>query len=100
MKIRIKGNTLRFRITSKEAEMLVNGEIVEDKTTFPSAVLTYLLQPSETDHADFADNCIQIELTREDIEILIAKDDIGISREITTKNGNKLIILVEQDLLA
>ena len=99
MKIRIKGNTLRFRITNKEAEMLIQGEMVEDQTSFPSAVLQYRIRPSETDHADFINNCIQIDLTREDIDILIAKDDIGISRQISTHNGDKLSILVEQDLL-
>ena len=80
--------------------MLIHGRSIEDRTSFPSAELVYRIQPSDRDHADFVDNCIQVDLTSEDIEILIAKDDIGISREIRTKNGNKLSILVEQDLMA
>ncbi|MEN8247474.1 MAG: hypothetical protein ABFS32_00955 [Bacteroidota bacterium] len=100
MKLRIKGNTIRIRLTNKEVQMLVNGEKIENATVFPSAILTYLMQPSDKGGADFIDNSIQINLTKEEIGILSAEDDKGISKEIPTEKGNKLSILVEQDLLA
>lgn len=100
MKIRIKENTIRIRLTNKEMQVLLNNEEIKDQTEFPSSVLSYRLKPSDSSKVEFTDNCIQINLTRNQIETLSATDNQAISIEIISINGNKLSILVEQDLMA
>ena len=47
MKLRIRGNSLRLRLTQSEVMRIGRGEAVEDSVTFtPSQSLRYAIQPS------------------------------------------------------
>ena len=97
MKLRIKGNTLRMRLSEPEVNMLAEGKPVIDKTEFPSADLSYKIDPSDTNSASFEEGMVKIELNKDDIDVWAASDQVSISMESTSKSGNILSILVEKD---
>ena len=47
MKLRIKGNSLRIRLTKTEVSTLANTGYLEEQTTFPGNHFTYALQRAD-----------------------------------------------------
>ena len=47
MKIRIKGNSVRYRLTRSEVEKFSREGYLEEKTEFPGSALTYALEARE-----------------------------------------------------
>ncbi|RLD21226.1 MAG: hypothetical protein DRI71_09375 [Bacteroidetes bacterium] len=97
MKLRIKGNTLRMRLSEPEVNMLAEGKSVVDKTEFPSADLVYKIEPWEGNSADFEEGMLRIGLNKDEINVWAETDQVSISMESTSKSGNILSILVEKD---
>lgn len=64
MKLRVKGDSLRFRLTRSEVARLGAGELVEESTRFaPDQVLRYGLQagsPGETIQASFQSGAVRV----------------------------------------
>jgi hypothetical protein len=60
MKIRIKGNSLRYRLTKTDVENFDRDGYLEETTNFGTQVFKYALQRSSSDclTADFNDNTI------------------------------------------
>ena len=97
MKLRIKGNTVRMRLSEPEVTVLAEGKSVVDKTEFLSADLVYKIEPGEENSADFDEGMVKIGLNKDEINIWAETDKVGISLESTSKSGNILSILVEKD---
>jgi hypothetical protein len=97
MKLRIKGNTLRMRLSEPEVNMLAEGKSVTDKTEFPTADLTYKIEPDNSNTAGFEQGIVRIGLNMDDIDKWAKTDEVGISIDSTSKSGNNLSILVEKD---
>ena len=97
MKLRIKGDTIRIRLSESEVSLLAEGNPVIEKTHFPSSTLTYKVQPSTSTSVDFNDNMIQIYLMQDEIDSWAKTDEVTISKDIAVPNDNILSILVEKD---
>lgn len=97
MKLRIKGNTIRVRLSEPEVSLLNNGGSVEEKTLFPNSVLSYIVQPSAASSAEYHDSTILIKIAENDIKTWATTDQASISTEISTGNDDILSILVEKD---
>ena len=97
MKLRIKGNTIRIRLSETEVNLLAAGNPVIEETHFPSSKLTYKIQPSNSESVDFMDKVVHVNLTIEEIERWAITDEVTISKEIATPDDNILSILVEKD---
>jgi len=97
MKLRIRGNTLRIRLSEMEADLLFEGKPVMDATCFPSAELAYIVQPSTLNSIDFVENTIQLNLDKVKINEWAKSEQVAISIEIATQSENILSILVEKD---
>ena len=97
MKLRIKGNTIRIRLSEAEVNLLAAGTPVVEETQFPSSTLTYKVQSSISEAVDFNDNLVQINLTQNEIDRWAMTDEVTISKEIAIPNDNILSILVEKD---
>ena len=100
MKIRIKGNALRLRLSKTDLKILEKNKTVTEKTSFGVTELLYELQPSSTNEnlsAIFNNNKISVFIpasfstvwNKNDIVSIDAKQDIG--------NNETLYILVEKD---
>ena len=97
MKLRIKGNTIRIRLSEAEVNLIAEGIPVIEETQFPSSALTYKVQLSASEAADFNDNVVQINLTQDEIDRWAMTDEVTISKEMAIPNDNILSILVEKD---
>ncbi len=94
MKIRIKGNSLRYRLTRPDISALaVDGSLCE-QTDFIGKSLIYALTTTQNDAmtAEFIDNTITLYLPKIMLDKLVNTEIVGFNGS----NG-KLILLVEKD---
>ena len=100
MKIRIKGNSLRYRLTRPEVEQFALSGRVEEKINFGDNALHYVLQRTNKKEisASFKDNAITFYLPESMVEEWINTDRTGFEYNMALKNSNeKLYLLVEKD---
>lgn len=94
MKIRIKDNSIRLRLTKSEVDDFVNNGIVEGRTEFLTGQsLTYALSKSTSFDASFNEGKIRIALPEELVNGWQNNPIVGFDHEF----NNGLKILVEKD---
>jgi hypothetical protein len=94
MKIRIKGNSLRYRLTKSDMYRLSQEGYLEDKTDFGKRELIYVIQKTNDAElsAFFNENVICLQIPGKMIDELNDTDRTGFEG----KEGN-LHLLVEKD---
>lgn len=107
MKLRIKGNTLRLRVSRPEVAAIARAERVEDATVFgpgPDATLRYVLEtgPGDAVRARLAGARITVTLPEAAARAWASGDAVGLSGEQPLGDGSDpaagvLTILVEKD---
>jgi hypothetical protein len=100
MKLRIKGNSLRYRLTRPEVERFAEKGLVEDRVNFGGLSLTYALCSTEKTElsAAFGDNRITLYMPAGLVEEWIRTDKVGFEHRMPlTKTGESLQLLVEKD---
>jgi hypothetical protein len=102
MKIRIKGNTLRLRLTQTEVENVNSGQAIEEKVPFGKGQPTFSYAVSaegETDKisVSYLDHTIKIRLPRKMAQQWTSTDQVSLEENIDWKDGTSLEILVEKD---
>jgi hypothetical protein len=100
MKIRLKGNALRYRLTRPEVERIADTGLVEERVNFGPATLSYALCTTEAVElsATFGDNRITLYLPAAFIDEWIHTDKVGFEHRMPL-NGTEehLYLLVEKD---
>ncbi|MFB9844572.1 DUF7009 family protein [Mucilaginibacter ginsenosidivorans] len=94
MKIRIKGNSLRYRLTRSDVNAIIKEGRLEERTEFGHQTLVYALQTT-TDYdlsATFHENRITLFVPHIMIDQLANTDEVGFESE-----QGKLFLLVEKD---
>lgn len=100
MKIRILGNSLRFRLTRSEVDTLCTKGYIEDQTTFDTSVFTYavkLVEASAKLSAQFNNNTITLNLPRSLGNNWHQTEQVGFSATMEFKNKDSLSLLLEKD---
>lgn len=100
MKIRIKGNSVRFRLTKTEVETFSKTGSYTEVTHFQSKALTYTLAAKAEItqlEADFIDNAITIYFPKSEQEGWATSDRVGYSNSVDWNDPNALSLLVEKD---
>ena len=94
MKIRIKGNTLRMRISQTEYRSLVDEQSIQDQINFGSGALIYMIEWNDETVAgvDMRNHIIRVKLEAAQIKEWEEKDLVGID----FKSGD-LSVLIEKD---
>lgn len=102
MKLRIRGNSIRLRLTRSEiAQLQAAGSVVE-RVEFGDAypVFSYQLitvTDLETLNAKFEDNALSVLIPVERARILTETEQVGIESMQPLGDGNIMRILVEKD---
>lgn len=101
MKLRIKGNSLRIRLTKTDIENFNQQGMLEERTEFPEAVsFEYALKCSP------AINQLEAEFTNNRITILVPEkiarewtetEIVGFENKLDIGQGNELFLLIEKD---
>lgn len=94
MKLRIKGNTLRYRLTQTDIAHLAKEGFVKEKVEFGDDTLVYVLQSTKEDSlsADLKNNIVTVYLPDRMVNELTTTDKVGFSGE-----AGKLSLLIEKD---
>lgn len=97
MKLRIKGNTIRFRLTQTEIDSIYKGSL-EDKTHFPGGnSLTYKIQKGDSFKCQFKNEEVIISVTPKVIEDWANSDKVSIENSIELDDGSQLEVSLEKD---
>lgn len=103
MKLRIRGDSLRFRLTQGEVASLLAGSKVSELVHFSGGAdgtLTYSLKSSAEctqPAARFAGGEIHVDLPCAAVAHWAAGDDVGIEAAQSVGDGKHLRIIVEKD---
>jgi hypothetical protein len=93
MKLRIRGNSLRLRLSRGEVTQLAENGRVEDAISFGPSKLTYVLETSAEGRvgATYEDHRIVVTLPKDRAASWTSSDEVGIESDGEVK------ILVEKD---
>ncbi len=102
MKIRIRGNSVRLRLTKTEVNDLCQKGAFTEKIVFPNNTLTYTIKAKESIEnmdASYTDNCITIYIPKKDCKEWPTNTIIGFKHILNIDSVNSLSILVEKDFV-
>ena len=103
MKLRIKGNTLRIRVSRSEVARLLAGDRLEETIHFssaPVAKFTYALQQGQSlsrPTVQYTENRVAILIPAEEAKTWGTTDQVGIFENISLGNLGSLGLLIEKD---
>ena len=99
MKIRIKDNSLRLRLTQSEVDAIENQGQCEAAIEFPGGKkLQYALRVGGGSiRADFMDDCITVWAPEDSVQKWLQPTEVGMEQWIDLDTGSQLRILIEKD---
>ena len=100
MKIRMKNNSLRLRLTRPEVELFGQEKYIEGRTQFGNAVFIYAMQcddGAEEISAELVDNKITMHIPISTAETFVNTEIVGFQHEQMLGSGEKLFLLFEKD---
>ena len=100
MKLRIKGNSIRLRLSKPEVEKLAVAKYLEERTSFGRKTFSYALQikdAAEELSADFDGSKITVFIPEIFIKDWTVNDVIGFNATKKVSDAESLYILVEKD---
>ncbi len=102
MKIRIKGNSIRYRLTKTEVETFSKTGSYQETTDFGNNVFTYVLKAKkgiDTLEASFEENTITLYLSDKEQSDWAISDRVGFNNTMDLPNGKQLSLLLEKDFV-
>jgi hypothetical protein len=101
MKLRIRDNSVRLRLTRGEVDILRDVELVAGRTDFPGGhEFRYVVESSPDSvkpEASFARNTVTVRLPERTVLAWANSEQVSIVGEQLLDNGESLAILVEKD---
>ncbi len=100
MKIRIKGNSIRFRLTKSEVAIFCKEGKYQEQTEFGTKTLSYSIEgKSGIDEleADFKEDTITIYMPQEELSTWATNNRVGYSNSVDWNDTSSLSLLVEKD---
>jgi len=100
MKIRIKGDSIRFRLTQTEVQTLSEDGKIDDSTNFGDVQFSYGVTLNNTIdnlQVSFNNNSIVIEIPEAIGKSWYSNDIITFEHTVKTTKGNNLYLLIEKD---
>lgn len=100
MKIRIKGNAVRYRLTKTDVKIFCETGHFEEKTQFRNKTFIYELKAKAgLDHLDanFNGDTITLYLPEKERERWGSSDQVGFQYTIPSNSGAELSLLLEKD---
>ena len=102
MKIRIRGNSIRFRLTKSEVDTFCQQGFIEATTDFGDSVFKYALKSKkgiETIDAEFKENTVILYLEQEISKNWNNSSQVGFNHSLKKENNTILNLLIEKDFV-
>lgn len=100
MKLRIKGNSIRIRLSRTEVSNLAHKGYIEEFTDFGNNALTYALQSKEGIsglEATFENGKVTMYIPADVLPAWPTNETIGFDNNMPLSNGKQLYLLLEKD---
>jgi hypothetical protein len=100
MKLRIRGNSVRIRVSKPELDRVAAEGSAEDRVQFgPGNELRYRLEvaPAGGVAAEFAGGLLRVLVPKSEVDRWLAPEQVAIEGRQPIGNGTQLRILVEKD---
>jgi hypothetical protein len=100
MKLRIKGDSIRLRVTKSEIENFAHNGLVEETTHIGHATLNYRLQQSDKYDqitAEMNGNTLTVFMPAALAHEWVKTERVGFEHNMPLPDGNKLFLLLEKD---
>ena len=101
MKLRIRDNSIRLRLTRGEVDQLADKGVVQAITSFPGGrEFRYEVESSPASvnpGAFLSDNKVTVRLPESAVRAWAASEQVSLTGEQNHENGEQLSILVEKD---
>jgi hypothetical protein len=99
MKLRVRGNTIRLRLTQEEVQTLGAGQPVMEKTDFGKSYFAYRLKCGQDWSAGFENGTITVQLPAIETKAWAGSDQVGLEHTFEWQRGDsQLFVLIEKDL--
>jgi hypothetical protein len=100
MKIRIRGNSIRLRLTRPEIDVFEKEGFITEMTSFPQGKLSYTLRRSDAVpaiSASFMESGITVSMPTSMAQQWVGTEKVGYDARVDTPGGDGLYILIEKD---
>ena len=99
MKLRIRGNSIRLRLTKSEVDRFQSTGEVTESVNFGPSIMRYSLRTSDGDAlaADFRDGELSVLVPKDTATSWADSDNVGIEGDQPIGDGQDLRILIEKD---
>lgn len=100
MKLRIKGNSIRIRLTRSEVDSFCKNGYLEEKTEFGNGAFTYALQSKEgipSLQAGFSGGKMTMYVPADIPAAWATNDIVGYDNNMQLTDGKQLSLLLEKD---
>lgn len=100
MKIRIRGNSLRFRLAKSEVDELCTKGRVEETTKFGDKIFVYRVimnAEHEFQHATFQDSTMTLYVPESQFKDWHLNEVVGFEHKISDNSDKGLQLLIEKD---
>lgn len=100
MKIRIRGNSVRYRLSKTDVALLTGQGYLEERTSFGASELIYALQrkaEGDTLTATYEGHTITLAIPAALLQDWATNDVIGFDGRMPISGGDTLYLLVEKD---
>lgn len=99
MKIRIKENSIRIRLSKSETALFAAKGYLEERTDFGNSNFIYGVKSTEDNimSADFINGNITMHVPRHLIEEWITSNLVALDYDMPVNNGKTLYLLLEKD---
>jgi hypothetical protein len=99
MKIRIRSNSVRIRLSKTEVDLFAKDGYVEERTEFINSTLVYAVKSSDgnTLSADFVNGNITLYVPANTLQQWASTDLVGLDYNMPLPNGSHLYLLIEKD---
>jgi len=101
MKLRIKGNSIRFRLTQSEVKIVEQTGLVKDQIKFSNSIsLEYEIKAAtglEYVEATYSEDKITLKVNESLIRDWAHSDQVTISSSLDLSSNENLTILIEKD---
>lgn len=99
MKIRIKENSVRYRLTQTEVKQFCEKGQLAQSTEFPTTTFTYAVKQDAIENlqVDFNDNTVTLKVPNKFLKDWYDNDVVGLEHYVDLSDGTKFFLLLEKD---
>ena len=99
MKLRIRDNSIRVRLSKSEVDTLGKGAMVSNELEFPGGKsICFQLLGGNQFNAAFDEDTVRITAPEETLREWVASEELSLSQDLPVSSASSLWILIEKDL--